>query len=217
MTDNPKSKIENRNYVIGLIGGIGSGKSRVAAAFARRGGRVIDADRIGHEALRQPELRARVVEAFGTEVLAPCGEVNRRQLAARVFGDPQRRRTLEAIVFPWIGKRIREEIEQAQADPAVRLIVLDAAVMLEAGWNNVCDRLIYVHAPRAVRLKRLAEQRGWNEKEVEARESAQLSLNEKASRADFVVDNSGLPELMESQVDALLRRLPGGSAVSNNP
>jgi dephospho-CoA kinase len=158
-----------------------------------------------------------VVEAFGTEVLAPSGEVNRRQLAARVFGDPQRRRTLEAIVFPWIGKRIREEIEQAQADPAVRLIVLDAAVMLEAGWNNVCDRLIYVHAPRAVRLKRLAEQRGWNEKEVEARESAQLSLNEKASRADFVVDNSGLPELMESQVDALLRRLPGGSAVSNNP
>ena len=206
-----------RKAVIGLVGGIGSGKSRVAAALARRGARVLVGDDLGHEALRQPDLRGRVAEEFGPEVLAPCGEVNRRKLGAVVFADPARRRALEAIVFPWIERRIREEVARAQGDPDVRLIVLDAAVLLEAGWNSVCDRLVYVDVPRPVRLRRLAEQRGWSEKEVEARESAQLPLTEKANRADFAVDNSGPPEALEPQLDDLLRRLPGGAATSNDP
>jgi dephospho-CoA kinase len=191
--------------VIGLIGGIGSGKSRVAEAFVRRGARVISGDRIGHEALRQPDVREQVARRWGRGILDAAGEVDRRKLGAAVFADPAQRRELEALVFPWIGRRIREEVAAAQDDAAAALVVLDAAVMLEAGWNNVCDRIVYVHAPRAERLRRLAAQRGWGAKEVAARENAQLSLTDKVTRADHAVDNSGPPERITQQVDVLLQ------------
>src|SRR4051794_17935282 len=121
--------------VVGLIGGIGSGKSRVAAEFARRGARVIAGDQLGHEALRQPDVKARVVQRWGPNVLDAAGEVERRKLAAIVFADDAELRALEAIVFPWIESRIAEEIAKTRQDAAVALILLDAAVLLEAGWN----------------------------------------------------------------------------------
>jgi dephospho-CoA kinase len=196
--------------VVGLIGGIGSGKSTVAAAFVRRGAKVIVGDALGHEALRQPEIRARLVERWGPGVLTATGEVDRRKVAGIVFAKtPQARdelRVLESWLFPWIERRIREEIAAAQTDAATCLIVLDAAVMLEAGWDRVCDRLVYVHAPREVRLKRLATGRGWSPKEVEERESVQRSLTEKATRADDAVDNSGSSGEVQRQVDDLLSR-----------
>jgi dephospho-CoA kinase len=199
--------------VLCLIGGMGSGKSRVAAELARRGGRVVSGDDIGHQALLQTALRARVALRWGPGVLDEQGEVSRRQLGAVVFADPAERRALEEIVFPWIGQRIREEVAAARTDPAVRFIVLDAAVMLEAGWQrDCCDLLVYVHAPRHVRLRRLAQQRGWSEKEVDARARAQMSLSEKAGRADVVVDNTGTLEDLGRQLEEVLRRLlPGGA------
>ena len=114
---------------------------------------------------------------------------------------------MEHLVHPYIEGRIREEIDRAVADPAAKFVVLDAAIMLEAGWDGVCDWLIYVHAPRPERLRRLAEQRGWSPRDVEARERAQWPLAEKASRADFAVDNSGSPAATAEQVEALLRKL----------
>jgi dephospho-CoA kinase len=192
--------------VIGLVGGIGSGKSRVAAEFARHGARVVSGDVAGHEALLQPEIRARVAARWAG-VLNDEGEIDRRKLGAVVFGDPAERHALEAIVFPWITGRLREQIAAAQDDPAVRLVLLDAAVMLEAGWNKACDRLVYVHTPRAVRLRRLAQTRGWSPESVAARERAQLPLTDKVSRADFALDNSGTPEELARQVDALVRVL----------
>jgi dephospho-CoA kinase len=196
--------------VVGLIGGIGSGKSTVAQAFARRGAKVIVGDALGHEALRQPDVKAKLVERWGPQVLDEAGEVSRRKVAGIVFaknpGARDELRVLESLVFPWIERRAREEIASARADGQTRLIVLDAAVMLEAGWNSVCDRLVYVDVPRAVRLRRLAAGRGWGPKEVEERERAQLPLTEKATRADDAVDNSGSPEAVQWQVDLLLRR-----------
>jgi len=189
--------------VIGLIGGIGSGKSRVAAEFVRHGARVVSGDQAGQEALRQPEIRSRVVERWGPAVLDEKGEINRRRLGALVFADPTELRALEALVFPWIERRLRAEIDAA-AHEGVPLVVLDAAVMLEAGWDKVCDRIVYVHTPREQRLQRLAEQRRWTTQEVAARESAQLPLTAKVSRADHVIDNSGPPEALARQVDNLL-------------
>jgi dephospho-CoA kinase len=192
--------------VIGLIGGIGSGKSRVAALLAQRGGRVVSGDAAGHEALRQPGIRAQVVRRWGRDVLDEKGEVNRRRLAAIIFADPAERQALEAMVFPWIKQRLAEQIAAARADPLARFVVLDAAVMLEAGWNEVCDYIVYIHVPRAMRLERLVQQRGWSPKEVEARENAQISLSEKASRADAAVDNSGSLEETARQLDSLLQQ-----------
>jgi dephospho-CoA kinase len=191
--------------VVGLIGGMGSGKSLVAAAFARHGARVISGDQLGHEALRRPEIRTRVLERW-PQVRGDGGEIDRRKLGAVVFAEAAERKALEALVFPWIERRLAEQVAAARADPGVALVVVDAAIMLEAGWSRHCNRLVYVHAPRALRLRRLAEQRGWSEKEVQARERAQMSLTEKVGRADAAVDNSGPPDHVAGQVNDLLRR-----------
>lgn len=197
-----------RKLVVGLIGGIGSGKSAVAAAFARCGAKVISGDALGHEALRRPDVKAGLVRRWGPCVLGAGGEIDRRAVAGIVFAEQAgaELKALEALVFPHIERRIRDEIAAAEADPAVRLVVLDAAVLLEAGWDRVCDRVVYVDTPRATRLKRLSEGRGWGAKELEERERAQLSLTEKAARADDAVDNSGTPEETARRVDDLLTR-----------
>jgi dephospho-CoA kinase len=195
-----------KKLVVGLIGGMGSGKSRVAEAFSRRGARVVSGDRLGHEALVQPAIKERLVYRWGTKILGNDGHIDRRRVAEIVFTDPSERQALEELSFRWIERRIEEEIAAAQADPGVKLIVLDAAIMLEAGWDKFCDRIIYVNAPREDRLKRLADQRGWTPGEVEARERAQWSVDQRRGRADEVLDNSGSLEEMEKQVGGLLER-----------
>src|SRR5262249_23016372 len=122
--------------VVGLIGGIGSGKSLVAELLARHGARVISGDRLGHEALCQPAVKEELVRRWGPQILADNGQINRRRVAEIVFADPHERKALEAMSFPWIERRIGEEIEAVHRDPEVCLIVLDAAIMLEAGWDR---------------------------------------------------------------------------------
>lgn len=191
--------------MVGLVGGIGSGKSRVAAAFAARGARVVSGDDLAHEALRQPEVKEQIAGRWGRDVFDDKGEVARGRLAAVVFKDPEERRALEAMVHPWIRSRIRQQVEEARRDPALRLVVLDAAIMLEAGWNGICDRLVFIDAPKEERLRRVAGQRGWTAADLEARERAQLPLTAKAARADHALDNSGSLERLGRQVDELLR------------
>ena len=191
--------------VIGVLGGIGAGKSFVAGLMAARGGFLIAADPLAHEALRQPAIRDQVVALFGADCLGPDGEVVRQKLAGPVFADAGLRHKLEALVFPWVGARVAGSIEQAMADSAVRFVVLDAPVMLEAGLNNVADRLVYVDAPRTAQLARLAV-RGWTAEQLAAREQAQMSPDEKARRADAIIDNGGPVEQTARQVDDLLAR-----------
>jgi dephospho-CoA kinase len=196
----------SRHPVIGLIGGIGSGKTLVAEEFKKRGGYLVSGDALGHEALRQPGIREQVVQRWGAQVLASDGEIDRRKLGRIVFADAAERRALEALVFPHIERRFREEIARSAADPQVAFVILDAAVLLEAGWNKMCTHIVFVHAPREIRLERLYRQRGWTENELSARESAQMPLNEKKQKADIVIDNSGSPEEVASEVDALVRK-----------
>lgn len=194
-----------RKPVIGLIGGIGAGKSAAAAAMARRGATVIDADRIGHEALEQPDVKAELVRMWGPNVLKSDGTANRRTIAGIVFPNPTELKRLEALVFPHIGRRVEGEIAAADADPKARFVALDAAVMLEAGWSERCDRIVYVDAPREVRLARLAVRSGWSSAEVAAREASQMSEDEKKARSDAVIRNGGAPEQLQERVDDLLR------------
>jgi len=192
--------------VLGLIGGIGSGKSTVAAEFAKCGGTVIAADQLGHEALRQPSIRQQVLARWGREIETD-GEIDRRKLGRIVFADARERRDLEALVHPWIKRRIEEEIQKAQANPRVTVIVLDAAIMLEAGWTGPCDALAFVDAPREIRLARLAQHRGLSAKDVEAREQAQMPVEEKKRRADYVIENVGTVVEVTLQVKRLLEGL----------
>ncbi|HMF13802.1 MAG TPA: dephospho-CoA kinase, partial [Gemmataceae bacterium] len=178
----------------------------VAAEFAKHGARVVNADQLGHEALLQASIRDVLVQRWGREVLDETGAMDRCRVGRIVFDEELERKALESVVHPYIGRRIRELIDAARADRGAKLVVLDAAIMLETGWSEACDRLVYVHAPRATRLRRLADQRGWSASEVDARERAQMSLTEKATRADAAIDNSGSPELLARQVEDLLRQ-----------
>jgi dephospho-CoA kinase len=203
----PVARCEHRKVIVALIGGMGSGKTRVAEELRRHGARVISGDRLGHEALKQAEIASQVREHFGAEVFDEEGAVDRRKLGALVFADASKRRVLEEMVHPWIEKRFYEEIREADADPACRFVVLDAAVLLEAGWQEYCDVIVYVDAPRETRLARLAHERGWTAQEVERREQAQLPLADKAARAHVRLDNGGSAEQLSKQVQDLLQRL----------
>jgi dephospho-CoA kinase len=193
--------------VLGLVGGIGAGKSTVATALVRHGGRVVAGDPLGHEALEQPDIFARIVEVWGDRgILTPEGKVDRKKFGRIVFPSPVERSRLEHLVHPYIEQRIREEIDKAKADPTAKFVVLDAAIMLEAGWDGTCDRLIYVDAPRPTRLARVQQQRSWTDQDLANREAVQMPAEKKKERADSVIDNGGSPEATIAQVDQLVQR-----------
>ncbi len=192
-----------RKPVIGVVGGIGVGKSTVAGLLAARGGRLIAADPIAHQALRDPWIREQIVARFGPHVIDAQGEVDRRKLGEIVFADTQARRDLEAWVHPWVRQKVHQIRDHAEHDPEVRFLVLDAAVMLEAGWRDSCDYLIFVDVPRDVQLQRLRA-RGWTAEHIAAREKAQWPLAEKARWADAIVRNGGDLEETARQLDDLL-------------
>lgn len=197
----------SRKPVLGLVGGIGAGKSVVAKAFQELGGALIAGDPLGHEALVQPDIATRIREVWGErDIYDPDGQLNRKKLGRIVFASPVERTRLEFLVHPYIERRMREEIEKAQADPTVSFIVVDAAIMLEAGWNKVCDWLVYVDAPRPVRLERVRQQRGWTDADLTTREAVQMPPAKKKSLADAVVDNGGTVEATQSQVQTLARQ-----------
>lgn len=197
-----------RKPLIGLIGAIGAGKSAVAAVLARHGGAVIDADAVGHGVLDLPPVREEVATRWPQAVVD--GRVNRRSVAGIVFADAAERKALEAIVFPHIRRACEAAIAAAQADPAAKFVVLDAAVMIEAGWADVCDKLIYVDAPRDVRLARVAARSGWTAADLAAREAAQMPADEKKKYAHVVLENSGGRDDLTAAVGRILRewRLP---------
>src|SRR5262249_30843121 len=174
-----------RKPVIGLVGGIGAGKSTVAEALTRHGGKVVAGDPLGHEALEQRDILDRIADAFARrDILTAEGKVDRKKLGKVVFPSPVERSRLEHLVHPYIEERISEEIDKAQDDPQAKFVVLDAAVMLEAGWDDVCDKLIYVDAPRPVRLARVKAQRGWSDMDLANREAVQMPAEKKKERAD---------------------------------
>ncbi len=207
---------KRRKSVLGLVGGIGSGKSQVAAELAKRGGYLIAGDPLGHEALEQPSVRDQVQKNWGKGVLSDEGTVNRRALGRIVFADPEQRESLESIVYPYIEKRIKEEQEKAEQQEDVPFIVFDAAVMLETGWSSFCDQIIFVHTPRQIRVARLREKRGMSDDEIVAREQSQWPLIDKMRRADFVVNNCNSPESLTPRVDELLALLGSEGKLTND-
>jgi dephospho-CoA kinase len=181
--------------VVGIVGGIGSGKSSLARWVATRhsGVTLIDGDHLGHEVLENPDVQHAIRTRFGDQVFDKQGAVDRKSLGRIVFGPEQEqqraRRDLEQIVHPRIRELIQTRISEA-ADAGQTVVLVDAAVLFEAGWNDLCDAVVFVEVPREERLKRLSEKRGWDRASVEAREASQATLESKTERAQFVVDNA---------------------------
>jgi dephospho-CoA kinase len=196
--------------ILGLTGGVASGKSLVAGLLAERGAVVLDADRAGHEALRLPHVEEAVRRRFGAGVFGPDGRVDRSRLARLVFSQSpegvRRRQDLERLTHPEIARLLARQIETLPPDTP--LVVLDAALLLEAGWDKLCGKFVFVDAPPEVRLAR-AKARGWSAEEFAAREAAQESLDFKRRRADVVIDNAGPLEDTQVQVQRLWQSLVG--------
>ena len=189
--------------IIGILGGVSSGKSMVARQFARLGAKLLDADQAGHEALRLPHVEAAARRRWGEAVFGPDGRIDRARLARLVFAagaEGQRERTyLEQLTHPEITRLLKQQAE-ALAATETAVAVLDAALLLEAGWDKLCEKIVFVEAPREARLAR-ARARGWGEEDFAAREGAQESLHRKRARADAIIDNSGSPERTQAQVE----------------
>jgi dephospho-CoA kinase len=200
--------------VIGLIGGLASGKSTVARLLADRGARVVDADRIGHEVLELPQVRDTLAETFGSGILDPDGSVDRQRLAAAVFGRPERVRRLNEIVHPVIIERVRNALAELAARDDVPLVVLDVALLMETQLDEeMCQALLFVQSPDQLRLRRAMETRGMTAEQFAAREQAQLPASVKAAEADYTVINTGSIDELASQIDGVwpdLCELSGG-------
>jgi dephospho-CoA kinase len=166
---------------------------------------VSDSDAAGRAALRDPDIRRRIVERWGESVLDASGEIDRSALAAIVFADPAERRTLESWTHPWIEARRLELFAKAPAD--ARALVIDAPLLLEAGLDAQCDAVIFVETDPALRQSRLAEKRGWSREEVARREHSQLPLDQKRLRADHVVQNNGDLKALKAQVSRVLTKI----------
>jgi len=197
--------------VVGLIGGVGSGKSSLARWMSGQlRVSVIDADDAGHRALARPDVRKSIRRRFGEEVFDNQGGIRRDRLANRVFGADEGsrrdRRDLEKIVHPVIGADLRRQMDTARRNADVDLILLDAAVLLEAGWKELCDAVVFVDAPLEQRQRRVREGRGWSAAELNQREESQLGLAEKRAAADLIVDNSASIEEAGRQLFNWIKR-----------
>ena len=190
---------------VGLTGGIGSGKSTVARLLAEYGAVVIDSDRLARDVVAPgtPGLNS-VVERFGGEVLTAAGELDRRAMAERVFGDAAARADLEAIIHPLVRARAAE-LETAAGPDA--LVVHDTPLLVEAGLAGRFDVVIVVDVPSDVQLDRLVRLRRMSSEEAEARVATQASRAERLAVADIVVDNNVSVEELSAAVDSLWERL----------
>lgn len=203
--------------VIGLLGGIASGKSLVAKQLAELGAGLLDGDRAGHEVLEIPEVIEEVRERWGEGVLNDAGQVDRKALAAIVFAPPPdgppELAALEKLTHPLIRQRLEAEVRRFR-ESGRTAVVLDAPVMEKAGWDKLCDEIWYVDAPREVRLSR-ARARGWSDEEFRSREDAQEPLDLKRKRANRIILNAGTADATQDQVKRFWGLLqgspPGGS------
>jgi dephospho-CoA kinase len=192
--------------VIGLLGGVASGKSTVAAALGELGCAVADADRICHEALREPRVREAVINAFGSDIRGPDGEIDRARLRP-TFDEPEALARLEAILHPIVVDRTRRIIEDAARDGRAGVVV-DAPLLLESGLDRLCDVLVLIELSRATRRAR-ARGRGMGEADWERRERRQFPVAEKRMRAHATIDGNPPPDEVRRQVTDLWNRLTG--------
>ena len=205
--------------VVGLTGGIAAGKSTVSEWLAGLGAHVIDADRVGHRILVQGgEAYADVVAAFGAEILDDAGEVLRPRLGRIVFGDPARLAELNRLMHPLMADRMQREIDEFRSRPSPPpFIVLDAAVLFEAGWDVLCDEVWTVSASPEQALERLVARNRLTPETARARIEAQLGNAEREARADHVIRNDGTLDALAAAVDALAAKMEGGACGREPP
>ena len=186
--------------IIGILGGICSGKSTVAAEFAKLGCKVIDADKIVHKLLDKKNIKEKIVSLFGKAVLNSAGKINSKKLAGIVFSDADKLSSLNKIIHPLVLARAERLIEKYNRQKQVKAIVLDMPLLAEVGWDKRCDKLIFVDCERKLRLNRAKKKGFWGENQLKIRENSQISLDKKVAIADNSIDNNSCFSALARQV-----------------
>jgi dephospho-CoA kinase len=197
--------------IIGIVGGIGSGKSYVSRLFGEMGCLVIDADELVREVYQRPEVKHTLVGWWGAGVLDGQGRVDRAAIARRVFAASEERRQLEGLVHPLVGQIRDQRMAGSAADPRVAAYVWDTPLLIEAGLAGQCDAVVFVEAPEEERYRRVRESRGWSREEWARREKLQLPLDKKRRIANDMVCNTADADYeVRGQVREVLSRILAG-------
>ena len=195
-------------FVVGLTGGIASGKSEAAKIFQKLGARVIDADTVSRAVmLPQTECWHQVTAVFGKEILNDDATIDRAKLAGIVFSDKKKRLQLNSLVHPAIIHQIEELLARIEKDEPEALVIIDAALLVETGIYSRCDKLIVLCAAEETQIKRLVERDGMTRKEAQKRIDAQLPLVEKVKVADYLIRNDGSLETLQTETRGVFQSL----------
>lgn len=207
MANKSHAERQYRKLVIGVTGGIASGKSLVANMLEDMGAQVVDSDVLAHDELSQPEVIATFRSWWGEEVCTPDGRIDRQAMGDIVFEDPTQRARMEAYLYPKLERRRLQMMAALDDDPSVGAIVINSPLLYEVGLDRHCDVVVFVECKREVRLRRAAEERGWTEQEFRRREKLQKSLDMKSQSADYRVVNNSTVDALHAQVKPLFERL----------
>lgn len=193
--------------IIGLLGGIGSGKSFIAGIFAEFGCLAIQSDKLVEEAYNDPSVTGLLRQWWGDDVFDRDGTINRRAISKRVFANPEDRRRLEGLIHPLVAAYRGRMMAAGADDGKIRAFVWDSPLILETGLDKQCDALVFVHAPPEARLARVSAGRGWDAAEMARRENLQRPLDNKRKISDYVIDNTADADYARGQVKDVLYRI----------
>jgi dephospho-CoA kinase len=193
--------------IIGITGGIGSGKSTIATMFGELGCLVISSDQQIQQAYQDPAIISQLLKWWGDGVLQADGKLNKRKISDIVFGDPQQRKRLEELLHPRVAHLRDKQMNEAGRQNQIKAIIWDTPLLFEAGLEKGCDAVVFVDLPLAQRLERVARDRGWDEAELHRREKSQWSLDKKKEISDYIIDNTADADYVRGQVREVLFRI----------
>jgi len=180
----------SKKPIIGILGGIGSGKSTVTDEFVKLGCKAIDADRIVRELFEQEPIKKQIAASFGDGILDSAGKIDRRKLAKLVFSDGNKLSLLNSIIHPLVMARAEELIERYKDEPTVKAIILDMPLLVEVGWEKLCDKLVFVDCKLQIRAERAKKAGVFSKNQLKIRENFQISLDKKKNITDNTIDNN---------------------------
>ena len=192
--------MDSKKIIIGILGGIGSGKSSAAAEFARLGCGIVDADRMVHELLEDETIILEIRQLFGDDILLSNGKIDNSRLSEKVFENDESVAGINNIIHPPVLARSDELIEKLNSSENVKAIVLDMPLLAEVGWHERCDKLVFVDCNPGIRAQRTEKKGGFSKNQLKKRENFQISLDSKAKIADYIIDNNSDLSALADQV-----------------